>query len=454
MQSIAEPPSRRQIHLAIAAAVTVVTLTAAVLPFGKLPGPFYPQLALGFGIAEVMAYLSTSILLLSEAAILRNAGYARLGAAYLFAASMFIPGVALVPDPYEARGASYGTWLLLFLDGGFALLSLLYVLRANDDAHVSPQIRWHIIGALLLALLGCGLTWFLVAELPLIPQVGGYGPLIELVAGPLVLLLSVGAMLAVGIRLRARTPADLWLMFMLLANVIDIGLTLVGNERFSIGWYFARIISLGGASALLLPMSMEIIALVRRLAESNQLLDRMAYTDTLTGLANRRQFDRTLSEEYRRAQRNGTSLALIMLDIDQFKRLNDTYGHSAGDECLRRVATVLRDTARRSGDTAARVGGEEFAILLASTNIEQAVSVAEQICAGVRELNILNIASDRGTVTVSVGVAVLVAGCGLDDRWLVGAADRTLYEAKGGGRDRIVAVSAPPRVAQPAVAAI
>jgi diguanylate cyclase (GGDEF)-like protein len=441
---IAAPPSRRQINVAIAVAVAAVVLTAAVLPFAGLPGPSYPRLVLGYGVGEVMAYISTSILLLSEAAILSNVGRAVLGAAYLFAASMIIPAVALMPEPYEASSVFYGTWMLSFADGGFAALSPLYVLRANDQAQEAPQISRHIIGAVSLVAVGCGLTWLLVAQLPPISQVGGYGPLINLVAGPSVVLLNAGAIIAVGTQLRARTPVDLWLMLMLLASCIDAGLTLLGHERFSIGWHFARIISLGGACALLLPASMEITALFRRLAAANRLLDRMANIDSLTGLANRRQFDFSLSEEYRRDRRSRTPLALITLDIDRFKQLNDTYGHSVGDECLRRVAVVLRNATRRSGDIAARVGGEEFAVLMAATDMEQAVSVAERICTGVRELNIPHVASDQGRVTVSAGVAVLMADSGHDDRWLVGAADRALYAAKSGGRNRVVRASEAP----------
>jgi diguanylate cyclase (GGDEF)-like protein len=436
MQLIAEPPSRQQVLVAIAVAVVIGTITVAILPFADTFGPDYPRLMLGGGIAEVMGYLGISILLLSEAAILENAGRAVLGAAYLFAASMFIPAVALIHEPFQLRGIAQGTWILLFLDIGFALLVLLYALRAHDESEASPSIARHIIGALMLAAASCGSTWLLLTLLP--PQSGGSGLVVTIIVVWLDLLLNAVALVVAAVRLRARTPADLWLLLVLLTNCIEVVLTVLGHDRFTYGWYLARFISLGGTFALLLPVSTEITALFRRLAEANRMLDRMAYADTLTDLPNRRQFDLTLLEEYRRARRTGAPLAMIMLDIDRFKQLNDQHGHPAGDECLQRVAAVLSDTARRTGDIAARIGGEEFAVLLAATDLPQAMYVAEQIRSGVKALNIPYTGNDSGAVTVSAGVAVLLAESGRDHRWLVGAADRALYKAKSGGGDGVV----------------
>jgi diguanylate cyclase (GGDEF)-like protein len=180
------------------------------------------------------------------------------------------------------------------------------------------------------------------------------------------------------------------------------------------------------------------------LEAANRQLEIIASRDGLTGLANRRSFDQTIEAEFRRAMRDGTSLGLVMIDIDYFKRFNDSYGHPAGDSCLRAVSRAIKSTLRRPGDLAARYGGEEIAVLLPGTPDPGASFVAEQIMRAVRALTIPHNGSPKGVVTISIGVATLVPdrdGCGPEE--LVKAADRMLYEAKANGRD-IVCVDPSP----------
>jgi diguanylate cyclase (GGDEF)-like protein/PAS domain S-box-containing protein len=167
----------------------------------------------------------------------------------------------------------------------------------------------------------------------------------------------------------------------------------------------------------------------------NEQLKFLADTDTLTGLANRRVFDQALEREVAQSQRAGRPLSLLLIDVDRFKAFNDTYGHPAGDECLRRVSTVLRETVRRPLDLAARYGGEEMAVLLPETGLGGAVDLAEEVRRAVRSLAIAHTGSEKGIVTVSVGAAVLTGGQGARD--LLRQADEALYAAKGGGRDRV-----------------
>ncbi len=181
-----------------------------------------------------------------------------------------------------------------------------------------------------------------------------------------------------------------------------------------------------------------------------------ATVDGLTGIANRRAFDETLDMEWRRAARRQESLALLLLDVDYFKRFNDQYGHPAGDACLRAVAQVLASVAQRPGDLAARYGGEEFAILMPNTSREAAMDIAESLCDKVKALAIPHCQSDVAShVTVSIGVYSLTAPCtdhsirftkctSVKQRFaceegadiLVKAADQGLYLAKSSGRNR------------------
>lgn len=173
-------------------------------------------------------------------------------------------------------------------------------------------------------------------------------------------------------------------------------------------------------------------------------LQRLATRDGLTSVANRRSFDDTLNTEWRRASRESRALSLLMIDVDYFKRYNDSYGHQGGDECLRRVAAAMSGVIKRASDAVARYGGEEFAILLPATEPEGALLVAERIRAAVEALALPHSGSDiAGHVTVSIGVASVPAThSGLPAR-LVAAADAALYRAKREGRNRAVLAESP-----------
>lgn len=187
------------------------------------------------------------------------------------------------------------------------------------------------------------------------------------------------------------------------------------------------------------------------LKDANQRLVDLAAQDGLTGLSNRRHFDEALEREWQRAARAQTPLALISLDVDFFKLYNDRYGHLAGDECLRQVSNVIRGTARRGADVKARVGGEEFAVLLPGTSAEDAVSLAEHMRSSLEAMAIAHDASAFGHVSISCGVAAAIPRPDTEVTALLSAADEALYRAKRIGRNRVVPSGAepPPAVAEP-----
>ncbi|TQK10306.1 sensor domain-containing diguanylate cyclase [Herbaspirillum sp. SJZ107] len=175
----------------------------------------------------------------------------------------------------------------------------------------------------------------------------------------------------------------------------------------------------------------------------------LADSDGLTGLGNRRLFEEALEREVGRARRSGLPFALILTDVDFFKKYNDRYGHVAGDACLRQVALAIASGARRPADLAARYGGEEFALILPDTDLDGAMAVAELIREAVAELQLEHADSPNGRVTLSLGV---VAGYPAREAeqpscaW-VEAADTALYDAKAAGRNRAVGRSGTERVA-------
>jgi diguanylate cyclase (GGDEF)-like protein len=176
----------------------------------------------------------------------------------------------------------------------------------------------------------------------------------------------------------------------------------------------------------------------RHLREANRQLERLSHRDGLTGIANRRRFDEALALEWARALRHGYSLALLLLDIDDFKSYNDNYGHLAGDDALRQVARALNEALGRAEDCVARYGGEEFAVLLPQSTLADAEPVAAHVAQAVTRLALPHAASRAAPyLTVSIGVAALIPHAGLDALALVTRADGALYRAKTLGRNRI-----------------
>ncbi|MCK1713184.1 MULTISPECIES: diguanylate cyclase [unclassified Bradyrhizobium] len=204
------------------------------------------------------------------------------------------------------------------------------------------------------------------------------------------------------------------------------------KEAYRIGAVVLALILFVLASTLVLARE------IGRRAEAESKLEEMATTDALTGLRNRRKFDQVIDLEWRRAMRQKTPVALLMIDADHFKAYNDTFGHQAGDQVLVGIAICISDSVRRAGDCAARYGGEEFAVLLPDTSATDAFMIAETIRGKVQGWS-----DDQATSTVSCGIASLVPTADIDWPILVAAADKALYAAKAGGRNQSVVASLP-----------
>ena len=179
--------------------------------------------------------------------------------------------------------------------------------------------------------------------------------------------------------------------------------------------------------------------LIVALTEAHDRLAVLAETDGLTGLPNRRRFDEAIEREVTRLRRSDHPLSLILLDVDHFKNFNDHYGHVAGDDCLRRVATIFPEILHRATDLVARYGGEDLVVLLPDTNSAGARTLAETIRAEIAALAIPHAASPTAPhVTVSLGVVTITHNQDITPRELVHLADERLYRAKEAGRNRVV----------------
>lgn len=177
-----------------------------------------------------------------------------------------------------------------------------------------------------------------------------------------------------------------------------------------------------------------------KLRKANEILQELSLQDGLTGFSNRRHFDEALEREWVNAVKDSTRLSLILFDIDYFKNYNDSYGHQAGDECLRTVATMLKAMIQRKTDIYARYGGEEFALILPNTDIDRATGIAELVRLAIEACAIPNAESQVSKViTISAGVATMNLETMPDFNALIAETDTLLYKAKQEGRNRVKA---------------
>lgn len=201
-------------------------------------------------------------------------------------------------------------------------------------------------------------------------------------------------------------------------------------------------LELGAVDYITKPFSLPIVmARIRNqllLKIKTDMLEQLVSIDSLTELANRRRFDEVLDQEWRRCVRNKDPLSIIMIDVDFFKPLNDTYGHAAGDVCLKQIAQVLKTTMRRSSDTVARYGGEEFCAILPGISYRDALQLAETMRANVEQQQIPHPKSPLGPfVSISLGLATALPSNDHLPTALLVQADEMLYQAKMSGRNQV-----------------
>lgn len=188
--------------------------------------------------------------------------------------------------------------------------------------------------------------------------------------------------------------------------------------------------------AIVQERTLELHIALQELEEANKTLEEQNTLDELTGIYNRRYYDKRITAELRRSRRNLSPLSLLVIDIDHFKQVNDNYGHAIGDECLKAVSQQLTKYASRSGDRVCRYGGEEFCIILADTDQSGALVIADKIREAVENTPV-NLADKKIELTVSIGLSVYQQGNLLDSKTLFEHADKALYQAKQQGRNRI-----------------
>ena len=462
--------AERRLAFAAIAASTVVFLLLA--PFARLQLAPLPAFIPIYQSALVINDLITVVFLFGQRQVSQANGLTLLAGGYLFTALMCIAHALTFPGLFASAGLlgagpQTTAWLYMFWHGGFPLFVIGYVYRRSSGR--PWRGRGGAVASVLALVFGAAfacamLATALQALLPAIMQGNRHTPAMNIVVWS-VWLLSLSALVTLA-RRRPFSVLDLWLTVTMCAWLFDIALSAgLDAGRYDLGFYAGRIYGLLAASFILIVLLTQngrLYAALVKLRASDRAkteeLQRLSTVDALTGIANRRAFEEALDQEWRRMMRHGTALSLLMIDVDFFKRFNDSYGHVAGDQCLRGVAQSVAKLARRAGEMAARYGGEEFSVLLPHTDIAAARELGELMCQAVRTQQIPHAGSAAAPfVTISVGVAC-IAGlppAGLPARdappgeppvinsatLLVEAADHALYEAKLAGRNRVVAAS-------------
>lgn len=441
----------------LVAAVSLAVFLGTV-PFAATPVGAFPSFVPIYVSTLVLCDLITAVLLFSQFAVLRSWSLLMLAGGYLFTCLatvgyfLIFPGV-FAPLGLFGAGAQTSSAMYMFWHAGFPFFVIAYCwIRGRETGarlgsfagQPKRAIGWLVlaivaVSAAYTAFAAVGHEW--LPEFLLNNRTTALGHFVLLA----VWALSLAAFLILWAR-RSRTMMDIWLMVVMAVWLCDLGLSAILNSgRYDLGWYVGRLNALVAAGVLLVLLLIEsgqsysrLFRLSLELEHANAELCRLSLIDGLTGLENRRSFDRALDEQMAVALRHGRTLLLILCDIDHFKAYNDHYGHQAGDEVLKQVGAALQSCCRRPGDLAARYGGEEFALILPDTEPAAAPVIAESVRAAVLSQKIPHDHSKTASfVSVSVGAAAFSPQRVSTAARLIAAADEALYAAKRAGRNRV-----------------
>lgn len=434
---------------------------AAVLVFGVLLvipeisrplGNSYPIFAIVISLS-IAAIAITSLLLWAQSRVTRSVPLTILALGYELTAIVMIPYLlfyrGLWPQLIQWISADPQTssWLWVEWHAMFVCSAIAYYVARGLHQHefsVGDFRRFHSRmlwgGIAFLALTIPPLIW--IDGLPALSNNGVATPLFNGISY-LMSLAAVAAMVLAYRTSRFRSLLDLWLAVACLSVFADVTLQHFARQ-FTAGWYASRVSILLAASAVLCVLLFQTATIYAQLAVTAERLRNESLTDVLTGLANRRSFDQRFSEMLRDCARASQPLALLMIDVDNFKAYNDTFGHQGGDDALRTVARALLNNATRALDLVARIGGEELAVILPDVDLAGALVVAERMREAVYAIGLPSgSGAQHPIVSISVGVSATRYPAGTSAADLMAVADRALYHAKEGGRNRAVELGEP-----------
>jgi diguanylate cyclase (GGDEF)-like protein len=428
-----------------ALAVAIFLFIVAAVAFGS-NGVRAPVIGSFLPIVVTLSFCAeglTALLLFAQFYLTGSIGFALLGAAFEFEALLAIPYLLCSPGvgaTLTFTGADYRPmgWLWFFWHLVFALVVIvsftldpLLKRRLSSRAEIGASLSFVVTITALLAIVVAAFLWALRDVIPPLALHGKPTALFRYFMDPMLVLANAAACIYTLLRGKSATSLGIWIALATFAAVLDTIILSSANGAFSAPWYLAKIETMLAASIVLAMLFSELALVYGRLAA-------LATRDALTGLHNRRGLDDYLDWAFDYARRRELGIALLVIDIDHFKRYNDRYGHASGDAALRRVAALLRKSAVRRYDLVARYGGEEFVVALFNVGAQQATTVADRLQKRIEAANIPHEAVESGRLSVSIGIGQIADVSHASIEQLFDAADRALYRAKETGRNRYV----------------
>lgn len=442
--------SRAERRRALTTSALLLAFASLAIPFGSRPAAESDALVPAVESASFVAMLVTAAILRNQYRVGRHVPFAFLSIAYACTACLLLPYALIFPHVFSPDGFRVGAqaapWLWVGWHVAFVLLLGAYVWAESFCSRTllkAPKavrfVRSYALAVAAIAALCDAAIVLGHARLPVLATAQGFTPFYHsLVEGPLLALVAI-VLVTLAVRTRLRHTMQLWLGVVLIALGIEIFVsgTLV-RAPFTVAWYMCLFQAAVWQGLFLVTQLGHANEQLAAFAADKRSLIEETLRDPLTGLYNRRGFDERYATIVAECRAGGDSLALLALDLDHFKAYNDHFGHVAGDDALRSVGTAIASVANLSINACCRIGGEEFAVVLAMSDEASAKSVAERIRRSVERLRIRHSSEvPQQVLTVSIGLAVSSGAKPVGLKELYERADKALYRAKRLGRNRV-----------------
>jgi diguanylate cyclase (GGDEF)-like protein len=436
-----EPARRQQLYVALGVCLALVVCAVLSGLFGRAQGPvvvpFVPIAATVWSLADLL----TAFLLLAQFYVNGRLSFAILSVGYGLSGLLSVPYLIAFPGLFSSGTVTLGVQQLALVfwviwHCSFPAIVMLSRIGSSRESRITSRKKIFPLTVVFfflptaMTIATAALAYGARDALPHLIVDGHFQALYLFGCLPVIILINAAACASLLARRERLSALGLMLCIAMFSALIDSVMNLSG-ARYAFAWDVGKLITIFTSSVVLLMFLTEIVDSYGRLEVAAQI-------DQLTQLPNRRALDEHLRLVLKHGQRAETSLAFFMIDIDLFKNFNDSFGHAAGDDCLRGVAATLAKFATRPLDFIARYGGEEFLVILPGTPLAGTRSVAEQMRAGVEALAIGLSGGVSAGVTVSIGIGFAENAATVEAPVLFEAADRALYEAKSEGRNRVV----------------
>jgi diguanylate cyclase (GGDEF)-like protein len=432
-------PKQRSGALALCATLAFASFLAA--QFGHGQGPVLRSAVASAATIWSLADLLTAFLLLAQFYVNGNVFLALTAGAYTLTGTlswaylMAMPGVFRI-DASALADHKTATYVWLIWHCTFPAIVIFAALNERRFGRIFSRRKIRLLASAVTVLpifIAIAAHVLLVTyhdALPALIVNGRFQIIYRFGFVPFAIALNLAACGVLLGRRRGATPLAICLSVATFSAALDAFLN-VGSPLYTYAWDAGKAITVFTATVVLAMILFEIAGVYGR-------LERIAKIDVLTSLYNRRAFEEYFGPVFRNARRLHNKVGLLIIDVDYFKKFNDTYGHLAGDECLRRVAQAMALCITRPLDSLARYGGEEFVVLLPDTSLAGAFVVAEHIRAVVEQLEIVVDENVCVNVTVSIGIGYVTDAAAFDETVLFAGADRGLYDAKDRGRNQVM----------------